>query len=122
MTFSGHKVYRTLIRCHFSPQDSTNKRYVYTGSSNGQIHIYDIFENSQVAVLKNEDHQSIIRDCAWHPSKTSIIFGTTDNNYDSDQIFHWEYAADAHTKTIKTKDDEVQSKQSTGDHLQLKQQ
>lgn len=31
-TFIGHRVLRTLIRCHFSPGLSTGHRYVYTGS------------------------------------------------------------------------------------------
>ncbi|KAF9576494.1 hypothetical protein EC968_007972 [Mortierella alpina] len=36
----GHKVLRTLIRCHFSPVHSTGQRYLYTGSADGMVHIY----------------------------------------------------------------------------------
>jgi WD repeat-containing protein 23 len=76
-TFTGHKVLRTLIRCHFSP-DSTSQRYVYvpqfcikatggcfikmlflscsyTGSSDGQVFIFDAERsnyNEPVSVLK----------------------------------------------------------------------
>ncbi|TPX77541.1 hypothetical protein CcCBS67573_g01174 [Chytriomyces confervae] len=39
-TFTGHSVLRTLIRCHFSPA-STSNRYLYTGSSDGSVYIYD---------------------------------------------------------------------------------
>lgn len=42
MTYRGHAVLRTLIRCHFSPVATTGQRYVYTGSSDGRIHIYSL--------------------------------------------------------------------------------
>lgn len=42
MTYRGHAVLRTLIRCHFSPIATTGQRYVYTGSSDGRIHIYSL--------------------------------------------------------------------------------
>ena len=42
VTFRGHSVLRTLIRCHFSPPGSTNSKYVYSGSENGRIHIYNL--------------------------------------------------------------------------------
>jgi len=41
-TFMGHGVLSTLIRCQFSPIETTGQRYVYTGSSDGRIHIYDL--------------------------------------------------------------------------------
>lgn len=41
-TYRGHSVLRTLIRCHFSPVATTNQRYVYSGSSDGRIHIYSL--------------------------------------------------------------------------------
>lgn len=39
MTYRGHAVLRTLIRCHFSPIATTDQRYVYSGSSDGRIHV-----------------------------------------------------------------------------------
>ncbi|RUP46288.1 hypothetical protein BC936DRAFT_147120 [Jimgerdemannia flammicorona] len=42
MTYRGHNVVRTLIRCHFSPQHSTGQRYLYTGCADGKIHIYSL--------------------------------------------------------------------------------
>lgn len=38
MVYSGHAVYRTLIRCHFSPTESTGAQYIYSGSADGKIH------------------------------------------------------------------------------------
>lgn len=40
MTYRGHRVLRTLIRCHFSPTESTGGQYIYTGGANGVIYIY----------------------------------------------------------------------------------
>lgn len=39
MTFKGHAVCRTLIRCHFSPLHTTGQQYVYSGSADGRIHV-----------------------------------------------------------------------------------
>jgi WD repeat-containing protein 23 len=40
VTFRGHKVLKTLIRCHFSPPGSTDSRYVYSGSFDGSVYIW----------------------------------------------------------------------------------
>ena len=42
VTFRGHSVHKTLIRCHFSPPGSTDSRYVYTGSEDGAVYIYNL--------------------------------------------------------------------------------
>ncbi|KAJ5572537.1 hypothetical protein N7450_009521 [Penicillium hetheringtonii] len=42
VTFRGHRVLKTLIRCHFSPPGSTNSRYVYTGSEDGKVYVYNM--------------------------------------------------------------------------------
>ena len=42
VTFHGHSVHKTLIRCHFSPPGSTDSRYVYTGSEDGAVYIYNL--------------------------------------------------------------------------------
>jgi WD repeat-containing protein 23 len=39
MAYRGHHVLRTLIRCHFSPQETTGASYLYSGSSDGRIHV-----------------------------------------------------------------------------------
>ena len=51
-TFKGHQVYSTLIRCQFSPLETTGQRYVYTGSSDGKIHIYDLVTGDTTGILK----------------------------------------------------------------------
>jgi len=51
-TFKGHAVYSTLIRCQFSPMETTGQRYVYTGSSDGNLHIYDLVTGDTAGVLR----------------------------------------------------------------------
>ncbi|KAG8698821.1 hypothetical protein FRC08_005685, partial [Ceratobasidium sp. 394] len=38
MTYRGHAVFRTLIRCHFSPAETTGQAYVYSGSADGKVY------------------------------------------------------------------------------------
>ncbi|KAJ6601263.1 WD40 repeat-like protein [Mycena vulgaris] len=42
MTFHGHAVLRTLIRCHFSPAETTGGQYIYSGSADGKVHIWSL--------------------------------------------------------------------------------
>ncbi|KAH7105777.1 WD40 repeat-like protein [Auriculariales sp. MPI-PUGE-AT-0066] len=42
MQYRGHQVLRTLIRCNFSPSETTGGSYIYSGSSNGYVHIWSI--------------------------------------------------------------------------------
>lgn len=38
MTYYGHhKLFKTLIRCDFSPAFSTGQKYIYTGSTDGTV-------------------------------------------------------------------------------------
>ncbi|KAG0292127.1 hypothetical protein BGZ98_002711 [Dissophora globulifera] len=82
MSFQGHEVLRTLIRCHFSPVHTTGQRYLYSGSSDGMVHIYRLdgtlvrkldtnaaFEN----YTKSPDSTSVARDVSWHPHYPTLI-------------------------------------------------
>ena len=72
MTFRGHKVVSTLIRCYFSPMESTGQRYVYTGSGDGTVVVYDTYTGKLAARLRpgeDLDHgeEDVCRDVSWHP-------------------------------------------------------
>lgn len=94
VTFRGHKVLRTLIRCHFSPPSSTDSRYVYTGSHDGKVYIYNMdatiagiidvqktSKNPQALPQRWRPHwrnrgfrdwKTCVRDVSWHPNAPFI--------------------------------------------------
>ncbi|GAD92291.1 WD repeat protein [Paecilomyces variotii No. 5] len=98
VTFRGHRVLKTLIRCHFSPPGSTNSRYVYTGSEDGKVYIYnldatlagtidvgratlnsrprdaDIYASAYELRGHNSDMlwKTCVRDASWHPSAPMV--------------------------------------------------
>ncbi|KAI0894159.1 WD40 repeat-like protein [Annulohypoxylon nitens] len=106
VTFRGHKVLRTLIRCHFSPPGSTNSRYVYSGSHDGQVYIYNMDATIAAIVdVKKSTSQSqtlpraggsfrqfyngglpgwstVVRDASWHPN-ASFIAASSLNGWDN---------------------------------------
>ncbi|CAG8507502.1 5693_t:CDS:10 [Ambispora gerdemannii] len=77
MTYRGHRVLKTLIRCYFSPMYSTGQSYLYTGSEDGNVHIYGLDGrivqklDVGVAVYPNtrirSSHRPVTRDVSWHP-------------------------------------------------------
>ncbi|XVF38597.1 hypothetical protein REPUB_Repub20aG0116000 [Reevesia pubescens] len=83
-TYKGHSVLRTLIRCYFSPAYSTGQKYIYTGSSDGSLYIYDLVSGAQVASCHH--HEAPVRDCSWHPFYPMIITSSWDG-----VIARWEF-------------------------------
>ncbi|KAF3482299.1 WD repeat protein [Arthroderma uncinatum] len=98
VTFHGHGVLRTLIRCHFSPAGSTNSRYVYTGSQDGKVYIYNLDatlakvidvraatrhtwdgkEGTRIGT--DQPVKACVRDASWHPD-APIIAATSWNGW-----------------------------------------
>jgi DDB1- and CUL4-associated factor 11 len=58
MTYRGHAVLQTLIRCHFSPAETTGGRYIYSGSADGRIHVSAIVFGIYVLLPFTRDHGS----------------------------------------------------------------
>jgi WD repeat-containing protein 23 len=89
LTFRGHKILGTLIRCYFSPLHTTNQRFIYTGSADGKVYIYDTYSGMSVWTLSeqgdsNETEDSICRDVSWHPYLSFIAstsFSGSINHY-----------------------------------------
>ncbi|KAH7308468.1 WD40-repeat-containing domain protein [Stachybotrys elegans] len=93
VTFRGHKVLRTLIRCHFSPPNSTNSRYVYSGSADGKVHIYNMdatkagvidVKKATMGTRQVDRHSRLwfdedggwgtcVRDASWHPNAPIVV-------------------------------------------------
>ncbi|MCJ1404199.1 hypothetical protein MMC11_007424 [Xylographa trunciseda] len=105
VTFRGHKVLKTLIRCHFSPSGSTNSRYVYTGSADGSVYVYNLDAtlagkvdvnrathhsrrrepDSYTATYDMDDRRqgqwkTCVRDASWHPN-APVIAATSWNGW-----------------------------------------
>lgn len=87
MTYRGHRVLETLIRCYFSPDFSTSERYIYTGSQCGMIYIYDVL--SGVLVKKLTGHSGAVRDMSWHPTRPTLISSCWDGT-----VARWDYQSD----------------------------
>lgn len=83
-TYEGHSVLRTLIRCYFSPESSVGQKYIYTGSNDGSVYIYDLVTG--VVVAKLDHHMSAVRDCSWHPSYPMIVSSSWDGS-----VAKWEF-------------------------------
>ncbi|KAF2767920.1 WD40 repeat-like protein [Teratosphaeria nubilosa] len=106
VTFRGHRVLKTLIRCHFSPPGSTDGRYIYSGSHDGKIYVWNLDGTKAsepinvLAATKNSRPASderfvdrydyygrggvwktIVRDASWHPS-APVIAATSWNGWD----------------------------------------
>lgn len=86
MTYKGHSVLKTLVRCYFSPLHSTGHKYIYTGSHDGCVVIYDLLTGRQAATLKF--HHSPVRDCSWHPRLPVLVTSSWDGN-----LLKWEPSA-----------------------------
>lgn len=86
-TYIGHSVLRTLIRCYISPSYSTGQRYIYTGSNDSCVYIYDLVTGYQVARLAY--HASTVRDCSWHPTYPMLVSSSWDGS-----IVKWEFPGD----------------------------
>eukprot|EP00897_Mesotaenium_endlicherianum_P005429 jgi/Mesen1/4914/ME000246S04139 len=84
MTYRGHQVLQTLIRCYFSPSYSTGQRYIYTGSHCGAVYIYDLLTGQVVSKLKF--HRATVRDCSWHPTQPMLASVSWDG-----QLVKWEH-------------------------------
>ncbi|XP_056170965.1 LEC14B protein isoform X2 [Syzygium oleosum] len=95
-TYRGHSVLLTLIRCYFSPAHSTGQKYIYTGSHDSHVYIYDVVTGARVAAL--EHHRSTVRDCSWHPDYPTIVSSSWDGD-----IVKWEFPANGEIEIPVTK-------------------
>ncbi|XP_076337040.1 DDB1- and CUL4-associated factor 11-like isoform X3 [Tachypleus tridentatus] len=71
MTYREHCVFKTLIRCHFSPEFTTGQRFIYTGCESGNVIIYDVLTGKIVKILSA--HRGCVRDVSWHPYRQELV-------------------------------------------------
>jgi len=93
MQYTGHQVLRTLIRCYFSPIETTGQQYIYSGSADGRIHIWSLdgqivevldrantapmsFDPSapQLASIGSGPRKRVyVRDVSWHSQQPVMM-------------------------------------------------
>jgi WD repeat-containing protein 23 len=108
MTYRGHSVLRTLIRCHFSPAETTGAQYIYSGSADGKIHIWSldgrivhVLDRSKTLSAKyspsgpepSDIYQSVacVRDVSWHSQEPVIMSAGWENMSGGTIIARHEY-------------------------------
>jgi DDB1- and CUL4-associated factor 11 len=89
MTYGGHSVLQTLIRCYFSPASTTGQSFIYSGSSDGSIYIWDILTGE--IVKKLDGHRSIVRDVSWHPFEPLLLSASWDRSV---RLWDWQATDD----------------------------
>jgi WD repeat-containing protein 23 len=116
MTFWGHQVHLTLIRCRFSPLHGTGQRYIYTGSFDGRVYIYDTITGENVITLElPKENDSIfncpvVRDCAWHPYSQSLI-----NTSFRGGVCRWEYSDLRDAERLEEEESQVEEEEEEED-------
>lgn len=88
MTYRGHRVLHTLLRSRFSPQFTTDQKYIYAACASGKVIIYDCLTGKIVKRL-TDDHANCVRDVSWHPYENKII----SSGWDGKHVL-WEYKED----------------------------
>lgn len=110
MTYRGHSVLRTLIRCHFSPAETTGSQYLYSGSADGRIHIWSL-DGTIVQVLDRAKTMAMswepsgpepgirrggrtgvcVRDVSWHSQEPVLMSAAWEGRYDGSIVARHEW-------------------------------
>jgi len=100
VTFQGHVIRRTLIRAHFSPPGSTDGQFIYSGSQDGKVYVWNMDSTLRTTLDVGEsttylkkrpkelvesywygsDYQTLVRDASWHPT-APVIAATSWNGW-----------------------------------------
>lgn len=94
ITYRGHNVSRTLCRSGFSPVATTSAKYVYCGSADGKVYIYETATGKLHRTLMA--HSDIVRDVCWHPSWPIIVSASWDGS-----VVRWSYKASEKDGCVK---------------------
>ncbi|XP_074787142.1 DDB1- and CUL4-associated factor 11, partial [Athene noctua] len=74
MTYRGHVVLHTLLRCRLSPPRGTGGLFLGTGCASGAC--YDVLTGRAVRRLTN--HGACVRDVSWHPHGGTLASASWD--------------------------------------------
>jgi WD repeat-containing protein 23 len=73
MTLAGPAVQQTLVRAHFSPLDATGGRFVYSGSADGCIYVFEV--SPAASVRRARLHRCPTRLTRRCPSPPPLLAG-----------------------------------------------
>ncbi|KAL1432564.1 hypothetical protein MTO96_013312 [Rhipicephalus appendiculatus] len=96
MTYQGHTVLQTLIRCHFSPVATTGQQFIYTGCASGRVVVYDLLTGKVATVLSG--HRGCVRDVSWHPYLPVLVSSSWDGS-----VCKWAYSSEPEKQESKGK-------------------
>lgn len=103
MTYKGHVVIKTLVRCRFSPLETTGQRYIYTGCGRGRVVVYDALTGEIVEALRG--HVACVRDVDWHPTRNEILSSSWDGT-----VGKWVYSNMDFSKEKEKPEKEMEDK------------
>ncbi|XP_077502674.1 DDB1- and CUL4-associated factor 11 isoform X3 [Amblyomma americanum] len=93
MTYQGHTVLQTLIRCHFSPIATTGQQFIYTGCASGRVVVYNLLTGKIETVLSG--HRACVRDVSWHPYLPMLVSSSWDGS-----VTKWVYNSEPESKPV----------------------
>uniref|UniRef100_H3AN30 DDB1 and CUL4 associated factor 11 n=1 Tax=Latimeria chalumnae TaxID=7897 RepID=H3AN30_LATCH len=111
MTYRGHGVLHTLIRCRFSPEFTTGQQYIYSGCSTGKVVAYGAYRVHFRNLLV--EWQRRVRASSFKKAKKKLIFAQWDGG-----LRLWDYCQGEYFE-----DDLIDSKQrqmETGEMAKMK--
>jgi DDB1- and CUL4-associated factor 11 len=48
--------------------ETTGQRYIYSGSKDGKLRIYDLLTGTEAMMLSSKKADTVARDVSWHPT------------------------------------------------------
>lgn len=123
MTYTGHAILKTLIRCGFSPLATTDQQYIYSGSNCGKVWIWNLdgtvnrtLDLSKAAKISPPSQPNrrrflgfggggdtaCIRDASWHPTLPYLASTSWHSEMDAGSIYLHEFGENTEDESYET--------------------
>jgi WD repeat-containing protein 23 len=60
--------------------ETTGQRYIYSGSKDGKLRIYDLLTGTETMMLSSKKADTVARDVSWHPTYPVIASTSFDGD------------------------------------------